>query len=469
CPNNDLALNEQFFNGAGSDFVNTANINYYDQVPKKQANSDILTLGGTVSNEGNANQPNARINVTVSGPPPAFSGNSSPVALMVDSSDFLDASATFVPGNTVGPRSVVWWVASDSALAPGPQNSFLADDTLIQSFRVSDRVYAWDDGNSIGGNAFNNGSNYSMFQRFEFQEDDTITSVLFNWFNNTVTGTGTSHGSIVTVSVYPVTGNTTIANGGGIDLTVPPLAQEQFVSLNSNDFNIFSEVIFTTPAIVDASTVQEVLVGFSVVSGSAWINVESFDDEDTQVQQTFVDVDNDDVIDGFSRRTPFIRINTIDNQICQNTNINITTASVLCQPNFEADIDITVGGNPNGNVAFAWSGPNGFAATTEDVTVDAEGVYTVTVTDQSNCSNTHSVTVDNSALPCNVSVPELDGSALQLAIYPNPGDGEVILTVSNTPRHQFQLEVHNMMGQLVYSDQVIVHDGAPTSLDLREL
>jgi hypothetical protein len=79
--------------------------------------------------------------------------------------------------------------------------------------------------------------------------------------------------------------------------------------------------------------------------------------------------------------------------------------------------------NPNANLTYAWSGPDGFTADTEDITVSAVGTYTLTVTDTDNgCFATDSaeVTADENAptanagsdaeLTCTTTSVTLDGS-----------------------------------------------------------
>ncbi|MCK0127017.1 hypothetical protein MWU76_21695, partial [Gelidibacter sp. F2691] len=50
--------------------------------------------------------------------------------------------------------------------------------------------------------------------------------------------------------------------------------------------------------------------------------------------------------------------------------------------------------NPDASLSYAWSGPNGYTATTAEITVSEAGVYTLKVTDSDNgCSAEDTVTV----------------------------------------------------------------------------
>lgn len=67
---------------------------------------------------------------------------------------------------------------------------------------------------------------------------------------------------------------------------------------------------------------------------------------------------------------------------------------VTCQGGNDGAIDITVsGGSPS--YTYSWIGPNGFTATTEDISSLPHGDYQVTVTDSNGCYETEIYTVDD--------------------------------------------------------------------------
>lgn len=69
----------------------------------------------------------------------------------------------------------------------------------------------------------------------------------------------------------------------------------------------------------------------------------------------------------------------------------------LCHGASNGSINITASGGI-APYSYAWTGPNGFSASSEDLTGISGGVYSVTVTDASGCSREHSYTVTEPSL-----------------------------------------------------------------------
>ncbi len=109
--------------------------------------------------------------------------------------------------------------------------------------------------------------------------------------------------------------------------------------------------------------------------------------------------------------------------------------------------------NPDANLSYSWSGPGGFTADTEDITVSAVGTYTLTVTDLDNgCFATDSAEVTEDINKPEVSLDEvgpfcIDDDSVQLQGSPlggvwsgdvspegvfNPANGSGTFTVTYT-------------------------------------
>ncbi|MFZ4635501.1 MAG: hypothetical protein ACOYNO_14955, partial [Saprospiraceae bacterium] len=113
----------------------------------------------------------------------------------------------------------------------------------------------------------------------------------------------------------------------------------------------------------------------------------------------------------------------------QAPSITITTGPTCLNNNLAINATPS-GGNPP-YTTFAWSGPNGFTAALEDptpfmLTTAAEGIYTLTVTDNSGCTATASKTVagfGNPTITASNAGPTCQGSLLTLTALPQGGTG----------------------------------------------
>ena len=76
--------------------------------------------------------------------------------------------------------------------------------------------------------------------------------------------------------------------------------------------------------------------------------------------------------------------------------INATLTQPLCSGNTNGAINITVTGG-YAPYSYAWSGPNGFTAASEDIANIEAGTYTVTVTDNSGCAAVQSYSMGSAA------------------------------------------------------------------------
>ncbi|MBK8566533.1 MAG: esterase-like activity of phytase family protein [Saprospiraceae bacterium] len=110
------------------------------------------------------------------------------------------------------------------------------------------------------------------------------------------------------------------------------------------------------------------------------------------------------------------------------------------------------------NQTYLWS--NG--ATSQTITVTADGTYSVTITSSSGCTSTDEVTV--SIQPNAVNEPTLAG---KLALFPNPTSGRVNLAFSEFEAGGYTVGVYDVTGRLLLSQNLDIQTAAQTArLDL---
>ena len=95
---------------------------------------------------------------------------------------------------------------------------------------------------------------------------------------------------------------------------------------------------------------------------------------------------------------------------------------------------------------YGWQ-PGGL--TTQNISGLSPGAYTLTVTDANNCTATVTDTV--MAAPIGIEEVAFD---LTFNVYPNPNDGNFVVKIQNLKGDDYNLEVRNIIGQLVYADVI---------------
>lgn len=119
-------------------------------------------------------------------------------------------------------------------------------------------------------------------------------------------------------------------------------------------------------------------------------------------------------------------------------------------------IDITVNGGTPG-YTYAWTGPNGFTASTEDINGLEDGTYSVTITDNNGCTtNVNDIVVEPS-----VSLDEIEESLF--VVYPNPTNGIVNIVLKNPINDVTSIQVTDVTGRVVYNSDL---EGLSFNIDL---
>lgn len=102
-------------------------------------------------------------------------------------------------------------------------------------------------------------------------------------------------------------------------------------------------------------------------------------------------------------------------------------------------IDLNVNGG-NGAKTFAWTGPNGFTASTEDLDSISEGSYTVFINDLNNCNITETYNVELT------NISETDAASFNM--YPNPVQDELTIVATS---YISNIRIVDLLGNLVLS------------------
>jgi len=106
---------------------------------------------------------------------------------------------------------------------------------------------------------------------------------------------------------------------------------------------------------------------------------------------------------------------------------SVVTDNSRCIAPFNGAINLTVAGSA-GPFTFAWTGPSGFVANTEDITTLVDGVYDILVTDNATgCTASASITVNNAAPTLLLTTAATDNSRCVA-----PFNGTIDLTVAGS-------------------------------------
>ncbi len=147
---------------------------------------------------------------------------------------------------------------------------------------------------------------------------------------------------------------------------------------------------------------------------------------------------------------------TVQVSVSQPAQIKIilsSTPAITGQDNGTASIDSISGGTPP--YSYNWS--NG--QTSDTISNLSPGKYTVTVTDQSYCNETASVTVNQTT-----GISSTSGG-FSFAVYPNPAKNEMTIEV-NAVNRQTTFSLKDILGQTLVAGVIT---GAATTLDVSNL
>ncbi|MGB3081255.1 MAG: T9SS type A sorting domain-containing protein [Saprospiraceae bacterium] len=121
--------------------------------------------------------------------------------------------------------------------------------------------------------------------------------------------------------------------------------------------------------------------------------------------------------------------------------LTITIESVVdITPTTKSSVSVTINGGTQPYL-YAWSGPNGFAATTEDLFDIPVGYYNILVTDAHGCTTS----IDSIEIKESVGISNPD--QLDVRVYPNPAREKVYVEMDKISN--FQIQLYSSDGRIV--------------------
>jgi hypothetical protein len=117
-------------------------------------------------------------------------------------------------------------------------------------------------------------------------------------------------------------------------------------------------------------------------------------------------------------------------------------------------IDITASGG-SGVYTYAWSGPNAYTATSQDISGLEEGEYTVVVTDERGCDTSRLFLVEANGIG--------DIESTNVQVFPNPANNELVIESNSA---LLSLQIMDLLGNIV-SNQPL--DGTKMELNTSDL
>jgi len=126
----------------------------------------------------------------------------------------------------------------------------------------------------------------------------------------------------------------------------------------------------------------------------------------------------------------------------------------------EGTIDLSVTGSIGGGYSVAWTGPNGFTSTDEDLTDLAASDYNIIITNSSNCTIEETVTINQPAEPLSGTVDVVDVTCF------GGFDGQIIIFAEGgTFPYRFSVDGVNFNGSSV---QVGIYAGTYNNITIQD-
>jgi trimeric autotransporter adhesin len=394
--------------------ITSVNPGQYTVMPANQVTS--FAIGATVNNSGSAAAANVTLTTNVFKLPntttPVYTGTGSTANLAAGATATINAATAFTPAAPVAGEYIFQSIISGNT-------GSTANDTAFYGLFVADSTYARDDATvSAALGITGQGNEGILGNTYDINTNSTLTSVLFA--TNGV-GAGPAVGDTTQVLIYATT--------AGVP-TGAPIATSAFYIYTATDTGAVVRTVAingSTGLAVTAGTkifvalkefprtdnlgilVSEEIwtpnTSFGSVNGGAWTPLETF---------------------GFPNPV-LIRANL--RQVCNLTATTTSTNATCTGGTGSATVTPASGTTP---YVFNWS--NGQTNATANNLV--AGNYTVTVTDNTGCSVTRSVTVSSTSTTITTATPTTTNSACggatgSASVNPTNGTAPYVYAWSN--------------------------------------
>lgn len=368
APQNNLEISDIFFKG----IADTNGLNaYYSQIPLSQVTNDSMWFGGTAQSVGSVDQPNARFDVSISGPNTSdvvsTPGGNTVSGGNYYSDEVVPTNYYFTDGGQ-GTFTYTFTAVSDSTEFSPANNSKSWD------INVGDSVYARDDGDIEYVTRRVEGE--ILAPVYIMNNSDVVTSVDV-YIGDPTSFPNQSVGSVVSVYLYDNSFNIVESN---TYYTIQQADAGSWVTFDLDD----------TPV-----TAGAYLIGFEVISDTCWIGI---DDREPEYFQIYENIGGSLGTGGTwyyanFNNVPYIRMNVEGLNCPTITSQTQITQSPTCGAADGAAQVVPVGGQS----PYLYEWPDG--TTTPTNSGLAAGNYEVTITDNNLCSSVVTVTLGNANAP----------------------------------------------------------------------
>ena len=396
------------------------NVSEYSQVPF-YLSQDVTIPGATLKNNGLNVLHNPKLNVEITDEFGAIAYSdsiTSPDSLLSGASIHL-ATLPFSPVST-GTYTIHYSASMNET------DSNNANDTLSSvSFVVSDSTYARDKGIVVGALGIGAGNGGYLGQDYAITKPVYASSISLSVTRGY---TGEPFAAVIWNMVAGVPDSIVAST----DTLYYPDDSARFYTINlygNNGMALLDSGQYAVTMVEFDSTISLSQTTDIFTTGHMWVNWPSTPLGGWGNTETF----------GASFAKPFVlRLNVVDP--CETFMVDTSSVAASCSSCSDGEAMVSaLGGVPP--YSYLWSNMDTTATTTG---LDA-GLYTVTVTDASGCTQVADVNV---SFTVGIDVPEIE-----VGVFPNPSNG-TFTVYCNSISDGMMLEIVDIAGKIVYNEQM---------------